>query len=154
MAMSDDDRERLAARAEGSGWLYAIVAPEVERVKIGYAQKVDARLAFHQCGSPVELNIHSDTWHTDVRRAEREAHGLLRHVHVLGEWFDMQDCARSALRCSYRPKRQPTERRARRPPRTNSECRPGERLTLASARRSDSAASCARDAWTSSIPGV
>jgi hypothetical protein len=32
--------------------------------------------------------------------------------------------------------------------------RPGERLTLASARRSDGAASCARDAWTSSGASV
>jgi hypothetical protein len=30
-------------------------------------------------------------------------------------------------------------------------CRPGERLTLASASRSDGAASCARDAWTLSL---
>ena len=73
------------------GWLYAVVAPEVRRVKIGWARDVEARVRPFQTASPSSLALHSATLHGDVRAAEREAHKELEDAHVLGEWFDLRD---------------------------------------------------------------
>jgi hypothetical protein len=76
------------------GWVYAIVAPEVQRVKIGYARDIDVRWQLLMTPIPaVEYQLHSATLHEDMRRAEREAHRQLAHARWRGEWFDMQDYA-------------------------------------------------------------
>lgn len=74
-----------------SGWLYAIVAPEVCRVKIGHAQDVDSRLDSFRTGSPFHLALHSATLEHNVKAAETAAHRELRHARLVGEWFDMTD---------------------------------------------------------------
>lgn len=57
-----------------AGWLYAIVAPEVRRMKIGRAQDVVKRFQELQTGSPSELTLHSATLHDNVALAETQAH--------------------------------------------------------------------------------
>src|SRR3954454_11473985 len=90
--MRSQDVEVTARLARpGSGWLYAIVAPEVRRVKIGHAQDVAKRLLLFQTGSPTELTLHSATLEEDVVLAETAAHMSLAHARVCGEWFDLRD---------------------------------------------------------------
>jgi hypothetical protein len=80
--------------APSGGWVYAIVAPEVLRVKIGSAKEVDDRWDAAMSPMPaVEYQLHSATLHPDRGRAEREAHRQLAHARWGGEWFDMRDAA-------------------------------------------------------------
>lgn len=75
----------------GNGWLYAIVALEVRRVKIGVAEDVWKRARALQTASPCELLLHSATYHDEVVLAEARAHAELAHARVRGEWFDLTD---------------------------------------------------------------
>lgn len=92
--MVRDDFGTAPTLASGaSGWLYAIVAQEVNRVKIGHARNVEHRLQTLQSGSPVELILHSATLESDVRTAESAIHSSLTHARLSGEWFDLSDAA-------------------------------------------------------------
>ena len=75
------------------GWLYAIVADEVLRVKIGWALDVWKRLRELQTGSPCLLQLHSAPYHDEVVLAEVTAHAELAHARVRerAEWFRMDD---------------------------------------------------------------
>lgn len=86
----DPDVSAVLARPD-SGWLYAIVAPELTRVKIGHAQDVARRLLLFQTGSPTELMLHSASLEADVVLAEATAHAALANARLGGEWFDLRD---------------------------------------------------------------
>jgi hypothetical protein len=87
----DPDVDALLAEHREAGWLYAIVAPEAKRVKIGHARDVSARALLFQTGSPVVLYLHSATFHLSCHHAEADAHRRLAHARTHGEWFDLQD---------------------------------------------------------------
>jgi Meiotically Up-regulated Gene 113 (MUG113) protein len=74
-----------------AGWLYAIVAPEVRRVKIGRAQDVVKRFLELQIASPSELMLHSATLHDNAPLAEAQVHADLARARLRGEWFDLAD---------------------------------------------------------------
>ena len=87
-----DDPDVAAVLAHpDSGWLYAIVAPQLRLVKIGHAQDVAKRLRLFQTGSPIELTLHSATLDHHVVRSEAAAHAALAHARQAGEWFDLCD---------------------------------------------------------------
>lgn len=73
------------------GYVYAIIAPEVERVKIGrsftYIGTI-RRFTDIKCGSPCELQMHSIRKHTNVIRTEKLLHERFSTARVRGEWFD------------------------------------------------------------------
>ena len=80
--------------SEEGAFVYAIVAPELERVKIGIARNVTTRGRDLQCGSPVTLWIHSEVWSDEPRLDEAKVHAALAHARVPDagrEWFDMRD---------------------------------------------------------------
>jgi Meiotically up-regulated gene 113 len=87
----DDPDVATVLTRPASGWLYAIAAPEVRRVKIGHAQDVAKRLLLFQTGSPTELMLHSATLEDNVVVAEARAHAALAHARLTGEWFDLCD---------------------------------------------------------------
>jgi hypothetical protein len=87
---NDPDVAAVLARPD-SGWLYAIIAPEVRRVKIGHAKDVAKRLLLLQTGSPTELMLHSASLEDHVVLAEAAAHAALAHARQAGEWFDLCD---------------------------------------------------------------
>jgi hypothetical protein len=91
MLRSQDPDVAAVLSGPRSGWLYAIVAPELSRVKIGHAQSVDHRLDGFRTGAPCHLALHSATLEEDVRAAEAAAHRALKHARQIGEWFDMAD---------------------------------------------------------------
>jgi excisionase family DNA binding protein len=72
------------------GYLYAIAAVGVQRVKIGIATDPGVRMTSLRTASPVPLHLHSATWHRDPLTVERDVHTRLRHARLHGEWFDMQ----------------------------------------------------------------
>jgi hypothetical protein len=72
-----------------SGFVYAIVAPDQARVKIGNSVTPKSRWRSFQTGSPVPLGVHSETFHDDVEEAESAAHAQLADARLHGEWFDM-----------------------------------------------------------------
>jgi hypothetical protein len=88
----DPDVTKILAHRH-SGWLYAIVAPELNRVKIGWAKNVSKRLLEFQTGSPTELLLHSATLETNILLAEAKAHAPLAHARLRGEWFKLNDYA-------------------------------------------------------------
>lgn len=74
------------------GWIYAILAPELDRVKIGKSE----RSATHRLNeivpqSPAHLELHSETWHEDCEGAERQLHARFAHARERGEWFKASD---------------------------------------------------------------
>lgn len=80
---------RILATERG-GWLYAILAEDVGRVKIGRAKNVwRNRALLFQTGSPVELAPHSATLEEDVYAAESAAHRVFAPARVQGEWFQI-----------------------------------------------------------------
>jgi hypothetical protein len=92
--MVDWGSEATQTAAATGGFLYAIVAGhEINRVKVGKASNVYARMALLQTACPVWLGLHSAIWFDDVTAAEREAHVRLQHARTVGEWFDMADYA-------------------------------------------------------------
>jgi hypothetical protein len=91
MCMSRSTRCGIDEPIPPAGWLYAIVAPEVRRVKIGRAQDVVKRLQELQSGSPSELMLHSATLHDNVPLAEAQAHADLAHARLHREWFELAD---------------------------------------------------------------
>jgi Meiotically Up-regulated Gene 113 (MUG113) protein len=70
------------------GWIYALIATDVERVKIGYSTDPLRRWIAVHTASPVPVGLHSLTFHHDVIEAEQEAHARLHEARVKGEWFD------------------------------------------------------------------
>jgi len=71
---------------------HAILAPDVDRVKIG----VSERSASHRLNeivpqSPVHLRLHSESWHRDCLGEERRMHERFGHARVIGEWFEASD---------------------------------------------------------------
>lgn len=87
----DPDPDALLATNPGAGWLYAVVAPDVNRVKVGHARDVWGRMLLFQTGSPLELYLHAATLHSEVRKAESEAHRELADARIQGECFDLTD---------------------------------------------------------------
>lgn len=71
------------------GYVYAITAPELDRVKIGVAKNVHKRLTTLQCGSPCDLVIHSAREHEYPLLVERRLHRRFKDAFVKGEWFDI-----------------------------------------------------------------
>jgi hypothetical protein len=73
-------------------------------VKIGITKNVYRRLAHIQTGNPLQCSI-EHAWVVNERlapRMERQAHDLLKYLHVRLEWFKAtpkfaKDCARSAI---------------------------------------------------------
>ena len=81
-----------------AGFLYAIVAPELHRVKFGRSLfKPEGRWKAFRTGSPTELCLHSVTRHEDVVAEEVAVHALLAQARLpipgSEEWFDMRDAA-------------------------------------------------------------
>jgi len=76
------------------GYVYAIMAPELKRVKIGRCDSEASflsRFLHFQCGSPCELFIHSVVEHENYRLIEKRIHKRLKSARVHGEWFDITD---------------------------------------------------------------
>ena len=71
-----------------AGFVYAIMAPEFNRVKIGRSERSAAcRLNEIVPQSPTDLELHSETWHEDHVRIEKELQDGFAHAHIRGEWF-------------------------------------------------------------------
>jgi len=73
------------------GYVYVMLAPEVNRVKIGWSASVKSvwqRFVSVNCSSPCEIELHSAKHHDNVLAAETALHKRFRHAHVKGEWFD------------------------------------------------------------------
>lgn len=71
-----------------AGFVYAIMAPEFNRVKIGRSERSAAcRLNEIVPQSPTDLELHSETGHEDHIRVEKELHAKFAHAHIRGEWF-------------------------------------------------------------------
>lgn len=76
------------------GYVYAVMAFEVERVKIGWCESLeslDIRFRGFQCGSPVQLGIHSVVEHKHPYSTEQHLHRRFRSALIKGEWFDIND---------------------------------------------------------------
>src|SRR4051812_33678047 len=76
------------------GYIYAIMAPELNRVKIGLTaskEGINKRLSQIQCGSPCQLYLHSVRKQQNVARVEREIHNRFKRAHIIGEWFNAKD---------------------------------------------------------------
>jgi hypothetical protein len=76
------------------GYVYAIIAPELERVKIGRSfTRIGAikRLTTCRCGSPSELQMHSIRKYNDVIATEKLLHKRFAAARVRGEWFEATD---------------------------------------------------------------
>jgi Meiotically up-regulated gene 113 len=86
---------RQMPSGEGPGYVYAIVAPEAGRVKIGQAStdRLYSRYAQIRTACPFPTQLHSATYHRMRVRAERHAHRLLGHARLHLEWFDLHDQA-------------------------------------------------------------
>ena len=80
---------------EGPGYVYAIVAAECGRVKIGCASSTRGAERPGQIitACPFPAVLHSVTYHRLHRTAEKDAHRLLAHAHRHNEWYDLNDPA-------------------------------------------------------------
>jgi hypothetical protein len=74
-------------RRDGDGYIYFVLADEVDRVKIGYTNGVpEFRVEHMRTGSPVELAIARVIY--GHRTLERELHAHFRDRRVNREWFE------------------------------------------------------------------
>jgi hypothetical protein len=71
--------------------VYAILAPEFKRVKIGRAKNPVERMMNMRSGCPCPVELHSAEPSDNVFYDEAVAHGKLAHARVHGEWFDATD---------------------------------------------------------------
>jgi hypothetical protein len=75
-----------------AGFVYAIMAREFSRVKIGRSERSAAcRLNEIVPQSPTDLELHSETWHEDHFHVEKELQDRFAHAHIHGEWFWADD---------------------------------------------------------------
>jgi hypothetical protein len=76
------------------GLIYAILAPEINRVKIGKTRNMKtlkSRLSIFRCSSPCELILHSIRPHNDFAQVEISIHRRFRKYHIRGEWFSTEN---------------------------------------------------------------
>jgi hypothetical protein len=76
------------------GYVYAVMAFEVGRVKIGWSESLesfDTRLTALRCGSPVALGVHSIIEHRNAYLTEQHLHRRFRSARIHGEWYDIND---------------------------------------------------------------
>jgi len=74
----------------GCRYIYAILDPKNNAVKIGKATNVKARLSGIQVGNATELELIGEKWANDAAYMERRLHRLCAPAHIRGEWFSMK----------------------------------------------------------------
>jgi hypothetical protein len=75
-----------------AGYVYAILAPELGRVKIGRSgRSANDRLGEIVPQSPAHLQLHSETWHENTFGVEASLHMRFAHAREIGEWFRVGD---------------------------------------------------------------
>lgn len=79
------------------GNIYFILAPEVNRVKIGFAQNLQGRLAALQTGSPVNMEIIASIANKTIAD-ERFLHIMFDDYRFKGEWFEFSEEIKEYLR--------------------------------------------------------
>jgi hypothetical protein len=75
-------------------WVYFILAPEVNRIKIGLSSSVLDRLRNMQVGSPVILKcigVIEYPSEYEARKREKNYHNKFYSQHFNGEWFNCTD---------------------------------------------------------------
>ena len=73
----------------GTGYIYAIRAVTIRRIKIGYSTDPEVRLCTMQVGSPDILEIIA-TW-PGTEQEERRLHRHLNQWRIHGEWFEASE---------------------------------------------------------------
>lgn len=71
--------------SERMGWVYFIIDPDEDAVKIGYADDMDKRLVDLQTGNPRELIL--DYFVRGTRRLEKRLQKRFKHLSIRREWF-------------------------------------------------------------------
>jgi hypothetical protein len=74
-----------------TGCVYFIAAPELRRVKIGYARDLPRRLSALQVSSPCPLVLVAAVATDDPAGLERKLHKRFAHLRIQGEWFGLTD---------------------------------------------------------------
>jgi hypothetical protein len=83
----------------GTGYIYAIRAVTINRIKIGYSTDPEVRLCTMQVGSPDILEIIA-TW-PGTEQDERRLHRHLHQWRIHGDWFESSENVLDAIKHCY-----------------------------------------------------
>lgn len=83
----------------GTGYVYAVRAVTIGRIKIGYSTDPEVRLCNMQVGSPDILEIIA-TW-PGTEQEERRLHRHLHQWRIHGEWFEPSENVLDAIKHCY-----------------------------------------------------